>query len=727
MDQRCEKFVDIEQFTFFEKFYSMTFKGLASLLTYLEALLGSDPRSSASKKRGKFAKQVSGTPKKGDIDVQSCYYEENGERIYRRRGCENGLRTTYRGMETIPQIFKDVALSNKDKRLMGSRTVLTECKSEDQKKVSLELGPFEWLTYAQVYDRISSVASYLHHCGVVARDNVVIFADTSADWLIMALAILFLRATVVTIFPSLIDDYVKFCIHSTEPKCIMVDRKSCPRIDKMLSELITIQTIIYSTTYKDFQLPTLIDFKGNFVNIDDIYQENSQNFLEKLEPSRPDDLTFIMFTSGSTGTPKGVMLTQSNIVAALEGVDYGNYLQDQVYPAYLPLSHIFEICIELRAIFSCCQIGYCNPGTLFDTSPMLGVNTKSDLSLLKPTRMAAVPLILDRIKKNFLLKLKKMPRHKRIMFQTLYNLKASFFCRYYSTRMIDRLFSKKFLQIFGGRLELILSAGSYLPRSTQEFINIVFCHTSQGYGATETCCGGTICALDDQTFGTTGAPFACSEIKLVPWPEGGYSESGVNIKKGELLISGAAVSLGYYKNKEQTEESFEIDPVTQKTWFRTCDIAEILDDLTFRIVGRKSEVIKLSHGEFVQLVPIETTICSSKYVDFVCLIPDNSMQYLIAILCLNVDNLKELAVSLSISESNRDLETLAKKEIVTDTIRADILEKLEKNSLLNKHHRPEKYLFIADPWTPDNGCLTPSLKVRRFKVIQKYSDIISKC
>lgn len=616
-------------------------------------------------------------PSEKTFRIESSSYEENGHRIYRRKGCETQLLSTFRGLETIPEVIKKVLREKSNRNLMGYRKILSERSELEhnlKQKYYYNLGPFEWLTQTQVYDRIMCLTSYLSQIGVTKGDRVVIFADTCVDWLVVAFAIMILRACFVTVYPTLPDDYISSCIKMTEPKAIFIDKKSANRVHPIMDQFPYIKHVIYATMYDSKGFPDFSNYEITCVSLESIFenQKVDENYQDTLDQSKPEDLAVIMFTSGSTGIPKGVAINQSSLIAGLEGSMFGNFLKDQIYPGYLPLSHIFELMCEMYTLFSGGMIGYCNPGTLFEGSPFLEMGCKSDFSLLHPTRLVTVPLILERIMKNFMIKIKSAPRVKVVMFQTLYNIKSHFLSKGRSTKIIDKFFSKKFSVLFGGQLSFILVGGAYLLRETEEFFNVVFCPLKQGFGATEITSAGMIPSLDYLRLQNIGAPFGCAEAKIIPWEEGGYPDNGLETKRGELLISGPCVTNGYFKNEALTKEIFKLDPATNKIWYHTSDIVELNQDGTFKIIGRKSDVIKLMHGEYVQLTNIETTISQSKYVDFVCVTQNKTNEYLIAVICVNIQNLMSLAESLEYPQDLRVFKKLVNDNKIIEKIQEDI-------------------------------------------------------
>ncbi|KII66178.1 Long-chain-fatty-acid--CoA ligase 3 [Thelohanellus kitauei] len=148
--------------------------------------------------------------------------------------------------------------------------------------------------------------------------------------------------------------------------------------------------------------------------------------------------------------------------------------------------------------------------------------------------------------------------------------------------------------------------------------------------------------------------------------------------------------------------------------------------MSLNMICRKTEVLKLSHGEYVQLVPIEISTILSDFVDFACVVANTQMQYLIGILCLNVVNVRRLARSLNHSD-DEDFESLVNDSGLQHSVKADIESILDKNPLLNKYQRPLKYVFTTDQWTPESKLLTPSFKIIRSAIVEKYKEILSSC
>lgn len=536
---------------------------------------------------------ITGLPvSKNVFRMESICVEENGYKVYRRPWCKLKVEGSFKGMKTVTEIIQNLVKTAPDREVIGVRPVLREYKLQEgnRSRIVKDLGPYQWVTSSQVYDRILKIAAYFSSLGIKKGDNIVLFAETSLDYFIITQATNLLRATYATMYPNLPNDYIANCIELVEPKLIFIDRKCYKRIETMISNFPHIKNIFLATDCDRENVGILGDYI-QCTKMSEIISGRppSANFEKLLEEPQPEDVATIMFTSGSTGNAKGVIITQINIVSLIAGViDQEWVMKEQVYAAYLPLSHILELCCEISALSYGGQVGYCHPSTLFDESPMLSPNSISDLRALNPTSLASVTMILERMKMKFLEFLKKAPRYKQIIFQELYNVKASFLGYGYKTPYLDDYFFKKFTGMFGNRFKYSLTGGAYLPPETEEFFNVVYGVFKQAYGATEVVGCGTISNYDYTRPGNVGPPFCCSEIRLIPWEEGGYDMKDEKCPTGELLISGTCITKGYYKNKKATDEVFEFDPVTGKTWYHTEDIGRVLEDGTFSIIGKIS-------------------------------------------------------------------------------------------------------------------------------------------
>lgn len=258
---------------------------------------------------------------------------------------------------------------------------------------------------------------------------------------------------------------------------------------------------------------------------------------------------------------------------------------DDVLIGFLPLAHVFELLSESVCLLTGVPIGYSTPNTLIDSSTKIMKGSKGDASILRPTCMTTVPLILDRISKGINDKVNKGSALQKAIFQFAYNYKSKWTKRGYKTPLLDRLIFKKIAKLMGGNVRLLVSGGAPLSADTHEQIKLCLCvDLTQGYGLTESTAGAAVMDKYDMTYGRVGAPTSVTDMMLINWEEGNYRVSNKPYPQGEIVLGGDNISVGYYKLPGKTAEEFFDD--NGRRWFRTGDVGEIHPDGSLKIIGK---------------------------------------------------------------------------------------------------------------------------------------------
>uniref|UniRef100_A0A669BNW0 long-chain-fatty-acid--CoA ligase n=1 Tax=Oreochromis niloticus TaxID=8128 RepID=A0A669BNW0_ORENI len=580
------------------------------------------------------------------------------------------------GVDTLDKMFEYAAMRFPHRDCLGTREVISE---EDERQSNgkvfkkVFLGEYRWLSYKDTLTAATHLGSGLAALGQRPKTNIAIFCETRAEWIIAAQACFTYNFPLVTIYSTLGGPAIAHGLNETQ-----------------VTHIITI---------------------------------NSLSARERKAPL-PSDIAVIMYTSGSTGIPKGVMISHSNIIAGITGMAerIPNLCEEDTYIGYLPLAHVLELSAELVCVSHGCRIGYSSPQTLADQSTKIKKGSKGDTSVLQPTLMAAVPEIMDRIYKNVMTKVEEMNCVQRTLFILAYNYKLEQLAKGYSTPLCDRLVFRKVRSLLGGRTRVLLSGGAPLSAATQRFMNVCFCcPVGQGYGLTETCGAGTISELWDYSTGRVGGPLVCCEIKLKDWVEGGYRSTDKPHPRGEILIGGPNVTMGYYKKDAKNQEDFFVDENGQR-WFCTGDIGEFQEDGCLKIIDRKKDLVKLQAGEYVSLGKVEAMLKNCPLIDNICAYANSDETYVIGFVVPNQKQLLALVDQYGIRGSWEELcNSKAVEELVLRVITEAAL-----TAQLERFEIPRKIRLSPEPWTPETGLVTDAFKLKRKELKTHYQDDIER-
>uniref|UniRef100_A0A8C1IYM5 long-chain-fatty-acid--CoA ligase n=1 Tax=Cyprinus carpio TaxID=7962 RepID=A0A8C1IYM5_CYPCA len=615
----------------------------------------------------------------------------------------------HEGVDTLDKVFEYAVVHFPQRDCLGTREVLSE---EDEiqpngkvfKKVIL--GDYNWLSYEDTFHLSQRFGSGLASLGQKPLCNIAIFCETRAEWIIAAQACFMYNFPLVTLYSTLGGAAIAHGLNETEVTHIITSKDLLQsRLKAILMDVPRLKHIILvdkkPTSWPDLPRGIMVH---NMAAVQELGSKPENLIMSRRQPV-PSDIAVIMYTSGSTGIPKGVMISHSNIIAGITGMAerIPNLNENDTYIGYLPLAHVLELSAELVSVSHGCRIGYSSPQTLSDQSSKIKKGSKGDTSVLRPTLMAAVPEIMDRIYKNVMTKVEEMSSVQKTLFVLAYNYKMEQLSKGYSTPLCDRLVFRKVRSLLGGNTRMLLSGGAPLSAATQRFMNICFCcPVGQGYGLTETCGAGTISEFSDYSTGRVGAPLVCSEFMLKDWEEGGYFSTDKPNPRGEILIGGPNVTMGYYKNEQKNREDFFVDANGQR-WFCTGDIGEFHHDGCLKIIGveRYKKYQRYFHPKMKIFL---------------------SFSFVIGFVVPNQKQLTVLAEQKGIRGSWEELCNHAEMEkevlrIITD---AAVTGKLERFEI------PKKIRLSAEPWTPETGLVTDAFKLKRKELKTHYQDDIER-
>uniref|UniRef100_A0A8C1V275 long-chain-fatty-acid--CoA ligase n=1 Tax=Cyprinus carpio TaxID=7962 RepID=A0A8C1V275_CYPCA len=598
----------------------------------------------------------------------------------------------FEGVDTLDKLFVHAVKRFGQASCLGTREVLSE---EEEKQPNgkifkkLVLGDYSWMTYEETDQAVESFGSGLAALDLQPRNTIAIFCETRIEWMITAQACFRRNFPLVTLYATLGEDAVVYGLDQCGATHLITSTELLrTKLKNVLSAVSGLQHVVYAGSDEVCRA----DYPQSLAmhSIQEVMELGTKP--ENCKPTAS-DLAVVMYTSGSTGKPKGVKMQHSNLIAGMT-----NYFQ--LKSCLVWLSHK---CISRIKLESEC-------------SSKIKSGGKGDCSVLKPTLIAAVPEIMDRICKNVNGKLREMSVIQRTLFKVGYNYKLQKVSQGADSPVCNKLFFKRVNLLLGGCVRLMLSGGAPLSASTQRFMNVCFCPVAVGYGLTETCGAGTISEFSDYSTGRVGAPLICSEIKLRDWPEGGYTSQDKPHPRGEILIGGPNVAMGYYGSEgEEENDNFWVDEAGQR-WFCTGDVGEVHPDGCLQIVDRKKDLVKLQAGEYVSLGKIEAALKNSPLIDNICVYASSDQNYLISFVVPNQKQLTELAKKNGVEDEWEELcnHTKMEEEVLK------VIKEIAVTSKLERFEVPQKIRLSSEAWTPETGLVTDAFKLKRKELKNHY-------
>lgn len=647
--------------------------------------------------------------------------------------------------KTFSQVLATLGARFGDKKCLGYRRVLQRTAvttSQGREIVKKNLDPkYTWRTYREVDQEIGYLMNGLVVHGVKPGDRVCLILETRQEWILTEIALMRLGATVVTMFANSGIDGCVFVVNEVESTHVITNKKvaqdllnvavTVPRLTNLIVVEDPFDAFIADTNHKLTIVPySVLLSDGRSMN------NNSRSISDvnaAVDQVSEDDIALIMYTSGTSGIPKGVMYSQKVLLNALK-LGWSLFSDripmrssdDATTMSYLPLAHIFEYSIEHLLLTTGGNIGYASPLTAFKNGIGLMEGSISDCEALNPTSTAAVPLVLERMKAMILQEIQKKPLVVQYMFTFAVRYKQFWNRKGFTTPITDKIWFGKTSQIFGNRLQCLCLGGAAVSLDTHRFMRSVLntC-ISQGLGATET--WAIASAQDEFAYDSNiGFPWPGIKFSLRDWDEGGYRVTDKPHPRGELLIGGPHIALGYFNREDETAECFIQDPRDPDyRWFVTGDIVQVDKLGCFKIVDRKAALVKLMNGEFIALGKIEALLKTCSLIENVFVAGSSLTNFLVAVVVPNAVQLMALAKKLDPSLATSKVSDLCANAFITSKfLEAMKLAAKSGKDKLKDIEIPTKIVLVNDEWTPDNGLITASLKIRRKQLQLKYSQVL---
>ncbi|KAH7971729.1 fatty acid CoA ligase Acsl3 [Rhipicephalus sanguineus] len=628
---------------------------------------------------------------------------------------------------TLDQLARRAFTTWPERRCLGTRTILgrTETQKIGSSKVikNVDLGDYQWLTYGEVDRKIDRTVRGLQSIGARPRQYLAIMAETRVEWFLTAHACFRSNIPLVTLCTTLGDDGLVSAINEAQVTHLVTSEDFLPRVQNVVGRMPSL-THVVCIENPDSWLPMLEEPIPKVIPFSSL-ECLGVDFVADSGAPKPDDVAVVMYTIASPGSPRGLVATHRNIIAAINGLGVVRKqfcAEDDTYIAYLPLAHVFELAVESLVFGTGTPIGYSSALTLTNASTGLAKGCRGDATLLRPTQMAAVPLIIERICKG----ISDNVALKGPLFEEFFNYAVEYkdfwHDRGFDTPLLNHFIFNDVRSVLGSRLRVLVCGSAPLSPRTRRFARACLgCHVIEAYGTTETCAVGTVSDIDDTSVGRVGAPVPGSYVRLVDWPEGSYFVSDKPNPRGEVVVGGLCVAQGYLNRKFLTRTAFRYENGVR--WFYTGDVGQIFPDGTLKIIDRKQqEPVKLQCGENASLSHAETVLRMCPLVDNVLVYGSSIDAYLVALVAPNNDQLQRLARRIPWAMGRElTLQELCENAEVTRAATEFIRAFARRSGKLQKSEVPVKLKLCADEWTADTGLVTASFKIRR-KLLQDFYE-----
>ncbi len=534
----------------------------------------------------------------------------------------------------------------------------------------------------------------LQSLGLEKGDKLVIFSDNSPFWVMTDLANLCLGGITVPIYTSLMPEQVKYIIDNSDAKIVVcAGSELWAKVAAVRHQLDKVEHFI--TLGGDAPDGTLtleeIQEKGR-----ELGRQNPELFEQVAAAVQPDDIASLIYTSGTTGLPKGVMLMHSNFMSNVRAIDeILEFSPADTTLSFLPLSHVLERMVSFTYLYKGCTIGYA------ESVETLGEN----LLEIRPTIMVNVPRILEKIYAKVIDNVLASPPLKRKIFYWALNVGKEVSRHKLQNKPLSgglkskhkiahKLVFSKIIAKTGGRVRFFVSGGGPLSKDIAEFFHAVGILILEGYGLTETSPVISVNTFDHLKFGAVGPPIPGVEVKIA--------------EDGEILTRGPHVMKGYYKMEDLTREAI------RDGWFYTGDIGHLDEDGYLVITDRKKDIIVTAGGKNVAPQPIENMLKIDPYIEGAVLVGDRR-RFICALIVPNFEKLEAHAKSNSIAyESIGDL---VKQEPVIQFYE-ELIDRITPN--LASYEKVKKVILMGRDFEIEKGEMTPSLKIKRNIVEEKY-------
>ncbi|MCD4771943.1 MAG: long-chain fatty acid--CoA ligase [Bacteroidales bacterium] len=552
-----------------------------------------------------------------------------------------------------------------------------------------------WNTYSSsdYINYVNEISLGLIELGVQKGDKIATIMVNCPEWNFIDMGLMQIGAIQVPIYPTISTSNFKYIFNDVEVKFVFVSNNEIfQKIKPIIPEIVSIKEV--------YSIEKLIDVK-NWQEVLNLGKESNIKDLKNIKSSiLPDEIATIIYTSGTTGIPKGVMLSHFNLISNIMACsEISPFKSSHRAFSFLPLCHIYERMLNYLYQNFGMSIYYS------DNFENIGENIRE----VKPHTFCAVPRVLEKVCAKIERKGDSLSGIKRKIFQWAVSISDEYkvnknngFVFGLKREFADFFVFRKWRKSLGGNLIMIVSGGAPLQQRISRLFWTARIPVMTGYGLTET---SPVIAVsnfgkDGIKFGTVGPLLKDVEVKIA--------------EDGEVLVKSPGLMQGYYNRPDRTKEVIDKDG-----WFYTGDIGCIEDGRYLKITDRKKEMFKTSGGKYVAPQVIENIVKESPFIEKIIVIGEKR-RFTSALILPNFEHLEAWCKIKNIDFTTN--KAIIKNKLIIDRIDREIKE---INFKLNKVEQIKKFSLIADDWTVETGELSPTLKLRRKFIQEKYKDTIN--
>lgn len=555
----------------------------------------------------------------------------------------------------------------------------------------------EWVKYStkDVITQSDKVSRALLKYGLQPGDKIALIANNRPEWNFVDLGSLGINVTVVPIYPTISEEEYKFIFNDAEVKLAFVsDNNLFKKVTAIKPDVASLQDIFTFDKVegaKHFNELLALDTDPDMTRVNEI-----------RAAIKPDELATIIYTSGTTGTPKGVMLSHHNIVSNVQAVSGILPVHSgQRALSFLPLCHIFERVVVYVYYSQGVSVYYA------ESMDTIAPNLKE----VQPHFFTTVPRLLEKVYNTIVNKGLELTGIKKSLFFWALNLGLRYDDHgrngaFYNLQLsiARKLIFSKWKEALGGNIIGIVTGAAALQTRLAKVFNAAGIIVRQGYGQTETSPVLTVDRFEDGQFmlGSVGQVIPGVEVKLAP---------GNN----EILCKGPNIMMGYYKRPDLTAETIDADG-----WLHTGDVGEFIEGKYLHITDRVKELFKTSGGKYVAPQVIENKMKESPFIEQIMVVGENE-KFVSALIVPSFPNLVDWCKRHNI-DATTSHEDLLKNTEVINLFKSEV-EKLNQN--FGHVEQVKRYKLLTKEWSVDGGELTPTLKLKRKVILEKYKAIIA--